>query len=510
MSSNSKPNVLIIMVDQLNFRTLGCYRKKLPRDQALIWGQNTMLETPFLDSLAAQGLLFTNFYTVSPTCTPSRASFITGNYPHATGATSNNKPLFDNVTSFAHILKQHGYYTAYIGKWHLYGEAIPGWGTQQNNTFGFTHVSLQYNRGGASKVFLPHRDQQQADSSHSLAPPADQYDMYSLRDYIPSLNATGQQVANESTYLTDFLIQKTMDVIVQHDHQNYETSKQQPFAIMLSIPDPHPPYAVRSPYNTLYQDVHFDVPQSMEQTLQHLPQSPPKWAHAHDNFTSSPPMQELTRLFQNQRALRQYFGMIKCLDDNVGKLLSFIESYYNNTVIVFTSDHGGLLGEHALQNKGKPYKTSAGVPFIIKYPPLIPTETVIHTPTANIDFTPTLLSLLNITIKHSQTSLLHGQDLSLEWIQGITSNRTIYLSSPERDWIAAVNSNYKLVLSTKDQPWLFDLVHDPHEMKNYYKHPLYKAVASNMRHDLLNHIERFIPSHILDTDKILDDDMAMD
>jgi uncharacterized sulfatase len=285
-----------------------------------------------------------------------------------------------------------------------------------------------------------------------------------------------------------------MDLITEHNNQT-------PFAIMLSIPDPHPPYTVRKPYDTLYQHLQFEIPRTMEQTLRNDPQAPPKWAHANNST-----IQDLTRLFTNQNALRQYFGMIKCLDDNLGKLFSFIQSYYNNTLIVFTSDHGGLLGEHSLQNKGKPYKTSAGVPFIVQYPRLIPSRTVIHTPTANIDFLPTILSILNIS---QHPPHIHGQDLSLEWIQGSSSNRTIYLISPEKDWVAAVDSNYKLVLSTKDQPWLFDLVQDPDEMKNYYKDPLYHTIAIDMRQKLLTHIQQYIPSHIFDPDKA-QDDLALD
>jgi len=510
---NSRPNVLIIMADQLNFRTLGCYRKQLALEQAFIWGDGVSLDTPFIDSLAAQGTLFTNFYTVSPTCTPSRASFLTGYYPYRTGAYDNNKPLRENITTFAHILQQHGYYTAYLGKWHLYGQAQPGWGIQQGNTFGFTNVTLQYNRGGASKVFVPSTINRDASSTN---PP---FDMYSFKDYIYSLNATGQDIANETTYLTDFLVQQTIDIISKHN----ETS---PFAIMLSIPDPHPPYIVRSPYDTMYQHLHFKIPMTMEQTLRNYPQKPPRWAHPnHSLFTpDSSTLQKqqsiiqqqtqsrtnFTRFFKNQKALQRYFGMIKCLDDNVGKLLAFMDksNYTRNTLIVFTSDHGGMVGEHALQTKGKPFKTSMGVPFIIKYPKDTPSAgKVIHTPTSNIDFSPTLLSILNITVMNSNQDLIHGQDLSLEWIHGLSSsNRTIFASSPRKkqgmDWVAAMDTHYKLVLSTREEPWLFDLIQDPDEMKNYYKDPTYHSVAKSMRQKLLAHVRQNIPLHIFDSNKI--------
>ena len=114
-AQEDKPNLIIIYTDEHNFRTIGAYRDILRRDQAFIWGNGSAVKTPHLDSLAKEGALLTNFYVVAPLCTPSRASFMTGLYPIATGASGNNDPLDTDMTTFAEILKKKkGYMTGIV------------------------------------------------------------------------------------------------------------------------------------------------------------------------------------------------------------------------------------------------------------------------------------------------------------------------------------------------------------------------------------------------------------
>ena len=129
----SLPNVVIIMTDAQNLRTLGCYRKYMDQLQTELWGPGVTVETPNIDSLAEMGALFTNFYTVFPSCTPSRGTFMTGKYPCDHGAKSNNKPLNDDAITFAQILKEKAeYHTSYMGKvkYNLHSiENTKTWGT---------------------------------------------------------------------------------------------------------------------------------------------------------------------------------------------------------------------------------------------------------------------------------------------------------------------------------------------------------------------------------------------
>ncbi len=147
-----RPNLIMILTDEHSVRTLGCYRDFMTSQnqtsQTNIWGPNLQVETPHIDKLASDGALFSNFYTVAPLCTPSRASFMSGLYPQKAGNTGDNHGIMDgNVTTFADILhSDRDYYTGYFGKWHLNGEIKPGWATNTRK-FGFEDNKHQWNRG---------------------------------------------------------------------------------------------------------------------------------------------------------------------------------------------------------------------------------------------------------------------------------------------------------------------------------------------------------------------------
>ncbi len=133
--NSAKPNLVVIHTDEHNLRTIGAYRETMSDQQALMWGEKNIVETPNIDRLAKEGAISTNWYTTSPVCTPSRASMISGLYPVATGSPVNDMPLNDDLVTFAQILKDNGYATAYVGKWHLDGDAKPGFAPKRN--FGF-------------------------------------------------------------------------------------------------------------------------------------------------------------------------------------------------------------------------------------------------------------------------------------------------------------------------------------------------------------------------------------
>jgi arylsulfatase A-like enzyme len=134
----------MILTDEHNIRTLGCYRDILRGEQSHVWGENVEVLTPNIDRLASEGAIFSNFYTVAPLCTPSRASFMTGLYPPKTGGSRvNHGRMDDDMITFAQILRdQRGYDTGYFGKWHLNGDAKPGWGNDERK-FGFTDTTYQ-------------------------------------------------------------------------------------------------------------------------------------------------------------------------------------------------------------------------------------------------------------------------------------------------------------------------------------------------------------------------------
>jgi len=473
-TTKHKPNILIIMVDQLNFRTLGCYRKQqLTPEQAYIWGDSVAVDTPFIDSLAAQGALYTQFVTTFPQCTPSRASFMTGKYPRSVGAQKNNSPLSKNATTFASILQNHGYYTAYVGKWHLHGKISPGWAikstdenssgststtTSRTSSFGFQHIQYQYNSGmhvGIKQLY---------EQNHTMYESS--YDPLKV---------------NTSNYVTDFLFDRGMDILSNHTSSWTSKSDRQPFLLMISIPDPHTPYDVRPPYDTMFNDLTFQWPYTLNKTYHGL--SP----NFKNTLAKEDTLSNTLKLFQEQRPLQQYFGMVKCIDDNVGKLIHYLQDtgLYNDTIVIFTSDHGAMLGEHGDMTKGEPFKASLNVPLILRYPPLIAPQKVIHTAHINTDFAPTLLSLVGID---TTNQTFHGEDRTSELLDSstlISEDKNRIVVSITGFWAAITTSRFKLVLaSSYNTPWLFDTFQDPHELMNYY------SSTNNMSQHLFDYIAR--------------------
>lgn len=462
-AQDDKPNLIVIYTDEHNFRTIGAYRELLRRDQAFMWGNGVEVKTPHLDSLAKEGALLTNFYVVAPLCTPSRASFMTGLYPIATGASGNNDPLDSDMTTFAEILKKkRGYMTGYMGKWHLNGSTKPGF-SHPTRKFGFTDTKYQFNRGHWK--FLE-------DTGKEVK-------AYDWTD--ASYNKFKNTL--DENFTTDFLFKRGIEFIKR------EKDTDKPFALMLSIPDPHGPHDVREPYKSMYKNFRFDIPYSGTAALTKSP-ALPSWSAI--NFELEESNELLRSLKDNEGIYRDYFAMVKCIDDNVGKLMNVLKNngLDRNTIVVFTSDHGDLMGEHAKTNKGRPYQTSAGVPFIIRYPREIPAGKVIKTAYSSIDFVPTILGLMNVDDPGVE---FHGIDGSSELRQSSNDSndsqiRFITDNPKNKKWAAAVKNRYKLVVSKGDYPWLFDLERDPNEIYNYFDQSNYTSVAKEMQDALYHEI----------------------
>ncbi len=448
----TKPNLLIIHTDEHNFRTLGCYRAQLSEDQACVWGKDVKVDTPHIDSLARDGALCTSHYAASPVCTPSRASLISGLYPIATGAPSNNLPLNDDLVSFAEILRRNGYATSYVGKWHLDGPAKPGWAPKRQ--FGFSDNRYMFNRGHW-KMFEDTSDGPRVKARDGKDKPS-----------------YGIDVADKASFATDFLTDKVLEII--------ERDKDKPFCVLLSLPDPHGPNSVRAPYDTMYADLEFKNPRTMDADAATMP----KWVNLGKGAVKS----------LNQTQMQQYFGMVRCIDDNVGRMLKDLESrgLAKNTIVVFTADHGDLMGEHKKHNKGLPYETSACVPFVIRFPGRIASGKVIRTAQTNADFAPTILAMMGFA---GQLPDCHGGDVSADFVSPAKEvrdeNRIVYFTNSGSQWVAAVSDRYKLVLSPKDRPWLFDLEKDPDELINFFDNPEYEAIAGKLMTELKAQLKRY-------------------
>jgi arylsulfatase A-like enzyme len=436
------PNLLVIMTDEHNFRTIGAYRDLLPKDQALMWGES-VVETPFIDSIGKEGVVCTSFYATTPVCSPSRAAFVSGLYPQNTPVNTNNIKLDDSVVTFAEVLRKKGYHTGYAGKWHLDGDGKPQWAPERK--FGFDDNRFMFNRGHWKKLVME----------------AGIPKIGATKNGKPTYSVDG---ADEETFATDFLCNRTIDFI--------KANADKRFCYMLSLPDPHGPDTVREPYDTMYANQTYTQPVSAKKSNDGLP----GWLQTdgkQSNYNQS-----------------RYYGMVKCIDDNIGRILKQLKDsdVLDKTIIVFTSDHGDLRGEHGRQNKGVPMEASSRIAFLVRYPPRIKGGTVVNEALGTVDFKPTILGLLGV----ENSDKVEGRDASQLLTEGkrpagwrdVTFVRSTGTAS---GWLAAFTDRYKFVVSTYDTPWLLDLKKDPNESTNYAMNPEYREVVKDLGAQLLEY-----------------------
>ncbi|MFR9582286.1 MAG: sulfatase-like hydrolase/transferase [Rikenellaceae bacterium] len=451
VAEEKRPNLLIIQTDEQSFRTLGCYRDLLPEDQAYVWGKDAKVETPNIDRIAKEGMTCTSYYSSSPVSTPSRASFQTGLYPVATGAPINGMTMDANLVTFAEVLRREGYQTDMVGKWHLAG-------TPHLDKL---YISPGYDFGYMDRSYV-------FETNHSKW-----YKIVGKPNEIVASNKR-PKVVDPSMYSTDFLTDRCLETL------DRDIKKDAPFCMYLSIPDPHSPNIGRDPYTTQFADMKIEKPKTMDSVLV---ANRPGWAVGGKNEAQK----------FNPKQVREYFAMIKCIDDNIGRVLDYLDknNLSDNTIVVFTSDHGDMMYEHHKMDKGNPYEGAAKIPFVIRYPNKIKAGKINRTSYTTCDFAPTILGLMGA----NQIEGAHGVNDASTYLNNeseVKSDRIVYMTdSPFNSWTAAIDGRYKLVLSCRDTPWLFDLEKDPSELVNYYSDPAYKEVAERLQKELIRQMKQY-------------------
>jgi len=449
------PNVLMIVTDEHNFRTLGCYRKSMPLEQGEMWGRGNIVRTPNIDRIAAQGVICTRAYATTPVCTPCRAAMFTGRYPHTTGAPSNNLILDRSIPTIADRLNKAGYRSGYFGKWHLGGKGKPEWSPKVDG--GFEFKKFMFNRGHWKKFVIDKEGQ-----------PA----VGARKDGKPSY---GVKSADETSFATDWLTDRAIEFTT-------DEKQTKPFFAVVSYPDPHGPNTVRAPYHDRFDGLSFQAPRTFQVPGNH---PTPGWlgkSRKHDEFRGPD--------------MSKYFGMVQCLDDNVGRLMQKLEEtkQLDNTLVIFTSDHGDLCYEHDRINKGNPYEGSARVPMLLRFPDRIAKNSLYPHAIGTVDLTPTIVGFLGLPADSDD----QGRDMSAELKDAseipnvLNSERITFLraTSQKPNWIAAIDARYKLILSAGDEPWLFDAKNDPDEMENSCKDPECKAAVLRLAKSLKRYAEQ--------------------
>ncbi len=436
VAAETRPNVLIIYTDEHHFNTLGCYG-------------GTLVGTPHIDSIANSGARCTSFYAATPVCSPSRASLLTGRYPQNTDVVQNNLVLSASAPTLGELLQTAGYRTGWAGKWHLDGDGKPQW--QPKRARGFEDNRFMYNRGHW-KMLKDTPDGPRVAAVDKQGRPS-----YGLAN------------ADERNYATDWLTTKAIEFI--------ETESDQPFCYVLSLADPHGPNRVRAPYDTQYVGIDIPIPRSLTKPASAVPAWSPKVLKINPKWLRA--------------TLPQYYGMVKCIDDNVGRLLTVLRrrGLSENTLVVFTSDHGDLCGEHGRSEKGVPYEGSARIPFLFSLPGVVPAGLKIDVALNTADFLPTVLPLLGLETPEAvdgrnASELFRGETApgwrDLTFLRGTTGNR----------WVAAVTDRYKLVVHATEKPWFFDLHEDADEIENRFDRVRYRDTIQGLFSELENYHRR--------------------
>ncbi|MBB6461992.1 PKD domain-containing protein [Flammeovirga kamogawensis] len=449
--AQNKPNVLIIHTDEHNFKTISKYRD-LNMSSGNIsaeeyynpWNASVHMETPNIDRIATEGAISTKHYATSPTCTPSRASLMTSLYPGSTGAARNDRPMTDDLPTFANVFKENGYSTSYIGKWHLEGYDNPSqkvWGAGRN--FGFDNIEWRIEK--------------------------EHWTWYN-EDGEPPYNwgEEGQPDPVDGKpwiFATDFYTNKALE-IMEADVENNK-----PFCLVVSIPDPHTPNHSSPKYADWARSISFNAPKTYVETYRTADEEAagvvkrPTWADKRNNndvWYGSTRYAEFDEFY-----MQEYWGMLRSVDENVGRMLDFLDEkgIADNTIVIYTVDHGDMTFEHSRINKGVPYENSAKIPFIIRYPEKIKEGKIVTTPNMNVDVAPTILSLAGLPAMEN----VHGEDISSLYTNDdllVNVADTVYITEDAGWWASAATERYKLVLANKDQPYLIDLQEDPLELKN--------------------------------------------
>jgi len=481
----NKTNILFITSDQQHYSAMGYL--------------NPELKTPNLDKLVKEGTTFHRAYTVNPTCTPTRASWITGLYPSQHGAYSLGTKLMENIPTVGSIFSQNGYKTALIGKAHFQPlkstpeypsiEAYPilhdldFWKKFHGPFYGFEHVELARNHTNESHVgqhyalwmiekgynnwrdyFLPTPD--------FFKSPEDKYPYSTHKNPKPG---EAWEIPEEIHYNT-WIAERTNALMEEYKKNN------SPFFIWASFFDPHPQYMVPEPYASMYDPTKISVPE-----------------HKPGEFDDKPPYFSLSQIenpdfsdFYEEEGngihgagshlrskeikaknIATMYGMMTMLDKYIGKILDKLDELglSENTLVCYTTDHGDFLGQHGLVAKAiHHYEDLLKVPLVVKMPGTIPEGKISNSLQSTLDLPQTFLSFAKLPIPRNMT----GIDEKSVW-NGEVENIRKYVMIENQHQPTKLNirtyidQRYKVtVYYDKEYGEIYDLLEDPFEYKNLW------------------------------------------
>jgi arylsulfatase len=447
-------NILFLLTDEFRHDCLGV-------------AGHPIVKTPNLDRLAGQGVRFTRAYAASPVCSPSRATLFTGRYPQVHGVKQNNLPFNAGEIALPRLLRAHGYQTGIVGKLHL--QAANDW-------FDYAQIS-DGGRGDSYEAFLRASKQFITGIANNAAVPG------SLVGAGKTPLKIGTSVLPEDKYEEAWVAERAIDFL------RAQRTKGQPWFLFVSMFKPHSEYVIPAPFDKMYAAKAMPLPK----TFQPGYQAPAAVAAGDENAAGRKkrrpgsaddgPGSRARLSINDADILREvtahYYGAVTMVDKHFGRVLAALDELgmTNDTIVVFTSDHGNMLGERNRMFKSVMYESSALVPLLFRAPGRIPAGRIADTALDNTAVMPTLLDLAGLPVPagvqgRSLAPLLRGDGPGPEAAYAYLNDKMVR----QGDW--------KLILplgrSKSGVQELYHVVRDPEEQSNLYGRPEVAAVQKEL------------------------------
>jgi len=467
------PNILFLMADDHAAHAIGAYGGRLA----------SLNPTPVVDELATDGMVFRNAFCTNSICTPSRATLLTGQYSHVNRVTTLSGHLEGDRQYVANLIRAAGYQTAMVGKWHLKREPA------------FDYYCVLPGQGSYFNPVMRESGKPWPDNLRRFS-------------------------AYDSTHSTDAIVTASIDWLKRRDPDR-------PFFLMTHFKAPHDNFENAERYDFLYADIAVPEPPSLWSQPDHgslatrgagtsVGKRNQRRNMGHHMFVDQGLDAETYKRTSYQRYLKKFLRTVRGVDDGVGRLLAFLEQAgeLDNTVIVYTSDQGFMLGEHDYIDKRWMYEESMRIPLIVRYPGTVEPGSSNEDLVNNTDLAPTLLELAGVTPPafmqgRSVVPLLKGESVT-DWRQA--TYYRYWMNYAHHDVPAHYGirtKEFKLIFfyglpldapgakSAETTPgWeLYDLRNDLHEMRNVAEDSQYRDTFERLRKELVR-----IKAEVGDTD----------
>jgi arylsulfatase A-like enzyme len=490
MQEDIRPNIIVIVTDDHAKNAVSSYGSKL-------------LETPNIDRIGQEGVRFENAFVTNSLCGPARAVMLTGKYSHINGFRDNNDKFDNTQVTVPKILKDAGYFTAVVGKWHLvtkptgfdYWNILIDQGSYYNPDFvemGDTTILSGYATDIITDVAIKTLDSRPADKPfclllHQKAP---------HRNFMPNLKHLGKfdslHFPVPETFFDDYRTRsaaaREQDMEIRHMFHAYD--------LKVKIPeggkDPGSGGLPGADGIRLWENDYkrFTEEQKLLWDSYYKPIS--------DAFYKQKLSGKKLEEWMYERYIKDYLACVVSVDENVGRMLDYLESkgLLENTLIIYTSDQGFFLGEHGWYDKRFMYEESLGIPLMMRYNERIKPGTVDNQLRLNLDIAPTILSAAGMDVPED----LQGMSL----MSDVSSRKSIYYHYYEYPYGAHSvkkhygirTDRYKLIHFYNDiDEWeMYDLKTDPNEMNNLYSKNEFQPLVDSLKEEL-----EALRSHFKDT-----------